>query len=133
MLVRIQWVLIALLLLSTVAVGLISRQSAVEARMQAERAMMESRDRLEMLAQIRARTPVDAIVVEVGNILETFDRSRQRDFGTQTVVQRDGQALFPEIGWIEVAGKTRQEVEEMLTVAYRNVYEDITVDVVVHP
>jgi len=132
MLVRIQWVLIALLAASTVAFAFYGRQSSARAAVQARMAMEDARQSMAALASARSREPVEAIVVRVGDVLETFDRSRMRDIGTQTSVQRDGQALFPEIGWIEVAGKTRQEVEGLLTTAYRSVYEDITVDVVVH-
>jgi hypothetical protein len=136
MLVRIQWVLIALLTLSTLGLALYGRDRAAEMAMERERAMTQAATAQALLLDLERKQvpgePVEEIVVRVGDELETFDRSRRFEFGTRTVVQKDGEALLPEIGWIDVAGKSRQEVEGVLTVAYRQIYPDIWVDVIVH-
>ena len=132
MLVRAQWILIALLSVGIVMVVYQGRKASARSLAIAEQALAESRERMSALGQGLPREPVDKIVVRVGDTLETFDRYRALDFGTMTAVQRDGEALFPEIGWVAVAGTTRQEVAELLREAYEPFYDQkILVDVIV--
>ena len=37
-------------------------------------------------------------------------------------VEPDGMALFPEVGWVPVAGNRREDVEMFLTQSYRELY-----------
>jgi protein involved in polysaccharide export with SLBB domain len=123
-------VLVAALLVSL----LIARAQHVRAQEAMERALEAQAAALQAERQGRAATPpvVDHVVVEVGDVIETFDQHRNIDFSERAVVQPDGQVLLHDVGWIEVAGLTRQEVELHLTEAYADYYQDLTVNVVVH-
>lgn len=124
MLVRIQWAVIALLTLSTLGLALYGRDMAVEKAMERDRAMIEAENARALLMDMQQRRrpePVDQIVVAVGDLLHV-----QLQYGeelTTTEVQLDGQALFQGIGWLSVAGKSRPEVEELLTARYAPHYE----------
>lgn len=126
MLVRIQWVLIALLTLSTLGLALYGRDRAVDMAMQRDLAMAQAAEahamRLE-LQQRGRREPVAEIVVGVGDKLVV---QCPRNPGPNHVaeVQLDGQALFKDLGWVSVAGKSRPQVEELLTARYAPFYED---------
>jgi hypothetical protein len=133
MLVRIQWVLIALLALSTATMTLYGRQSARAARLQAEYAMVQAHERQMILEQSREREPIEEIIVGVGDELNVRCDAVP-ELNQPSVVQRDGHALFREVGWIDVAGKSRQQVESILRVAYHRLYEDLgSVYVIVEP
>jgi PAS domain-containing protein len=119
-------VLVALLLISL----LVARTQHVRAKEALQVAMMEV-ERARSLAR-EAVTPVDHIVVEVGDVIETLDQHRNVDFGEQAAVQADGKVLLHDVGWVEIAGLTREEVEQRLTEAYAPYYQDLTVNVIVH-
>ena len=86
--------------------------------------------RLQQIADSIA--PGAAPVAEAGDVIETLDQHRQIDFGEQVVVQPDGKVLLIDLGWIDVAGRTREELEQMLTEAYAPYYADLTVNVILH-
>ena len=78
------------------------------------------------LGQSLARTPqpVESIVIEVGDTLEVVDQHRSPRFGPSTRVQADGKALLNDVGWVHVAGKTRESVEAELKQALLPFYAD---------
>lgn len=124
---QLQWILIVVLAFSTVALGL--RAQALSASAWTARAMAEAQVQAANAAlsalQARAaetRVPVEHIVVGVGDgLLIRSDVEPRIDQHTE--VQRDGQALFRDIGWVEVADRTRQEVERELTAKYSEFYK----------
>ena len=63
------------------------------------------------------------IVVGIGDTLRMEDFGSPGSLEAEEVVAADGQALFPEIGWVEVVGLTRQELEVKLTALYAPYYE----------
>ena len=127
-------VLVALLLISL----LVARAQHVRAQEALQVAMVEAERARALAAQTAeqargaAATPVEHIVVEVGDLLETFDQHRNIDFSEQAAVQADGKVLLHDVGWVDVAGLTREEVEQRLTEAYAPYYKDLTVNVIVH-
>jgi hypothetical protein len=123
-LVRIQWALIALLTLSTLGFALYGRDRALASALERERAMAQAADAQALLMELQARNrpePVEQIVVSVGDTLTVHGEDGVVHQATE--VQIDGQALFEFIGWLPVAGKSRPEVEELLTARYAPFYE----------
>jgi hypothetical protein len=127
MLVRIQWIVIALLCCLSLAMALYGRGAAVRAHTARDHAMMEAQNARALLEELRRRQssePVPEIVVAVGDRLTV-----QADTGSfeafTTEVQRDGQALFTKLGWVEVAGLARPELERLLKERYAPYYEQL--------
>lgn len=95
-----------------------------------EAAMARSMDSMSMLSELRQRTPVDEIVIAVGDEVEireafsNFDPVRAR-------VARDGKLLLPGIGWLHVAGLTRAEAEKRATDRCTEYYQEARVFLVV--
>ena len=122
---RLQWILILVLGVSTVMLALHGRRSAALAAAERENAIAEAMNARAMLAELQQRDPpqqVEQIVVGIGDKLHV--RSDLLGIGEQTAeVQIDGQALFTEIGWVAVAGKSRPEIEDVLTARYSQIYE----------
>jgi len=77
-----------------------------------------------------ARQPVEHVVVEVGDELQLIDEYNPDVHGTVTVAE-DGKVLLPEAGWIFVAGKTREQVEEEMTKALAVYFVESQVRVIV--
>jgi len=122
-------VLVAALLVAL----LVARAQHVRAQEAMERAMNAQAVALEAAERARdAATPHGPVVVEVGDVIETFDQHRQVDFSEQVAVQPDGKVLLHDVGWVEVAGLTREGVENRLTEAYAPYYQDLTVNVIIH-
>ena len=74
--------------------------------------------------------PVEHIVVAVGDRLLLEDLAGY-NFKETVEVMRDGQVLLPDVGWMKVAGKTREELEQLLTKTYSAYYETVDVKVIV--
>ena len=92
-----------------------ARAAEVVATQQTARA--ELRERLtSWLAKQRAHEPVEHIVIRVGDELELIDAYNETMHVTEKVAA-DGNILVPELGWVRVAGLTREEVEKALTEA----------------
>ena len=119
-----------LVLVAALIVSLLFARNQQARAEEALRAAMDSRAAAEEAAQesLAAREPVE-IVVEIGDVLVTGDRSRDIDFGDRALVQADGNVLLTELGWVPVVGLTRAEVEDLLTRAYADYYPDLTVTV----
>ena len=63
----------------------------------------------------------------VGDTLELVDSLNRVTFGQARPIQvePDGKALFPEVGWIAVAGRSRAELEVQLQELYESLYAEI--------
>lgn len=123
---RLQWILILVLGGSTVMLALHGRRSAALAAAERQQAMAEAMHAGALLAELQQRSrtePVEQIVVGVGDVLDVKGGYGSVDHTTE--VQIDGQALVKDIGWMSVAGKTRPEVEVLLTALYAEHYEDL--------
>jgi hypothetical protein len=123
---RLQWILILVLGISTVSFALHSRQRAAVALEQQQIALSEGMQARALLAELQQRLkpePVAQIVVGVGDelVVQCPDNG---DLSQRTEVQIDGQALFRDLGWVPVAGKSRPEIEELLAQRYAPLYED---------
>jgi hypothetical protein len=124
---RLQWILIFVLGASTVLLGLHGRAQGANAAAERDRAHAQAAAAMEAIAELRAseaaaREPVESIVIGVGDDL----RVKNDVYGNieqNTQVQLDGQALFREVGWVAVAGRTRQQVEQELTTRYAALYQ----------
>jgi len=71
------------------------------------------------------------ITVAIGDELELVE-SMHPELQLHTVVQSDGKALFPEVGWVDVAGLSREQVEERLRQQFAPFYEELKLFVIVH-
>lgn len=126
---KLQWILIVVLACSTLILGLRGQAMREMAQAEAARALEQAQHARAALEESRQREliplePVEAIVVGVGDGLKVRC-DHQPALEQSTEVQVDGQALFREIGWVEVAGRTRQEVEQELTQRYAQFYSDV--------
>lgn len=126
---RLQWILIAILGASTLLLGLRGRSMYAMATQERERAMQEAQIAQQALAQLRqqevaALEPVEVIQVGVGDKLQVVN-DMQFELRQNTQVQADGQALFKQLGWVPVAGRTRQEIEQTLTERYAEFFEGV--------
>jgi protein involved in polysaccharide export with SLBB domain len=114
---------------------------AVLAMEQAQLALEQARAeaaRAEALAvdvsrlQAAVAPALEAVVVEVGDVIEILDQHRIVDLSEQALVQPDGKVLLHDVGWIDVVGLTREQVEQRLAEAYAPYYQDLTVNAIVH-
>jgi len=124
---RLQWILILVLGGATVMLALHGRRSAALAAAERQHAMVQAEMARALLAEMQERTPaepVEQIVVGVGDVL-TVHSDASSAVRQTTEVQRDGQALFADVGWVKVAGRSRPEVEAELSVLYLAHYEDV--------
>ena len=82
-------------------------------------------------ASAAAPEPVEHIIVQVGDELEVRFLLHAARNVTEKVA-RDGKILLPEIGWVGVAGKTREDVESLLRSSYEPYYAECDPRVLVH-
>ncbi len=68
------------------------------------------------------------LVIGIGDTLRIEDFASPGSFDAEETVAIDGNALFPEIGWVAVAGLTRPEAEVLLSELYKPYYA-ITPDI----
>lgn len=123
---RLQWILILVLGISTLSLALYSRQRAAVALEQQQLGVSEGMQARALLAELQHRLklePVAQIVVGVGDEL-AVQCPDNGNVSQVTYVQLDGQALFQDLGWVPVAGKSRPEVEALLTARYAPLYDD---------
>src|SRR5262249_12321821 len=97
------------------------RTALVQAR-EAERAA---------LLEKKAPEPVAHVVVEVGDQLQFIDENNPNEVKGVVDVAEDGKIPCPELGWVFVAGKTREEVEQELTKALAPYFVESNVRVIV--
>ena len=69
----------------------------------------------EVAARAAARQPVEHVIVEVGDRLQLIDEHNPDAVHGIVTVAEDGKIPVPEVGWVFVAGRTREEVEQELT------------------
>ena len=62
--------------------------------------------------------------------LELRDDSHKEHRVTERVA-RDGKVLLPEIGWVEVVGKTREQIEALLAELYSAYYDECVPRVII--
>lgn len=120
-----------ILILALTALGLYA--SANSARTEAERAralaLTHQAHAQELRERLERPEPVEHVIVGIGDVIELMDRHRNIEFGELSKVGPDGKALFQELGWVAVAGKTRDELEVLFNEAYAPYYEGLTIDV----
>jgi hypothetical protein len=133
MLQRIHFVVTVLLLVAVLGLAWAGQQSAREAARATEMAMAARAEALErMEAASRARQRVEHIVIEVGDELQLVD-AYNPDLCCKVTVAADGKILVPEVGWVAVAGLTREDAEKTLTEVLSRYYVECDVKVVVQP
>lgn len=73
----------------------------------------------------------EEVVVRIGDELGILDRHQQ----VQAVVRvaSDGKALIPEVGWVEVLGLPRAELERKLTELLKPYFVEVDIRVLVNP
>jgi Polysaccharide biosynthesis/export protein len=103
-----------------------AQDMAMAARMQA---MEEAAERAR---ESEAKSQPQEIVVEIGDSLELVETYGRVRLPTPAVVQSDGKALIPEAGWVDVAGLSREQVEQRLRERLAPFYEELNLFVVVH-
>jgi hypothetical protein len=105
------------------------------ARMAQELAMAARMEAIEAAARAReseTRSGTQTITVEVGDSLELVETLDRISLSQNPVVQPDGKALVPEVGWVDVAGLTREQVEQRLREVLAPHYEELSLYVIVH-
>jgi len=112
---RIHLAVTGLLLVAVLGLVWASHRSRVAALRAAEEAMALRAEALERAAA--ARQPVAHVVVEVGDQLQLVDELNPDAVHAIVTVAEDGKVPLPEAGWVFVHGKTREEVERILTEA----------------
>jgi hypothetical protein len=123
---------VTLALLTTLAAGYVLYTRARMAQEMAMAARMEALEAEQRAHEVSATAPKE-IVVAIGDELELVDHSDRLVLGERAVVQPDGKVLLPWIGWLDVAGLTREQVELRLLEAYASQFEPpVTLYVIVH-
>lgn len=124
----IPYVIIAILVIAMF--GLFTQ--ANRQRLEAERARAVAMDEMSQaraLLEERARQePVDHVRAGLGDTIQLIDRDRT-GWGHSARVAPDGMALFPNLGWVEVHGKTREQLESHFNEAYATYHADLIIDV----
>lgn len=130
MLQRIHFAVTVSLFVAVLALTWTSYASAARARELAQAMRAEAVAREE--AARRARQPVEHIVIAVGDHLELVDQYND-ELHCKLTVSADGKILVPEVGWVAVAGLTREDAEKTLTEVLSRYYVECDVKVVVQP
>lgn len=81
--------------------------------------------------QTRANKEPRPVIYSVGDILTISDLdglliAEDRLVATSVCVAEDGMGLFPKLGWIEVHGKQREQLEGELQNRYEEIFTDLT-------
>lgn len=75
-----------------------------------------------------------SIVIAIGDTLQLVDLDGTTALNlARTVVERDGRALFPDLGWRSVVGLTQPELEALLNEQYKDYYQEVRIFVRVLP
>lgn len=104
-----------------------AQEVAVAERMQAQEAAHRA-----LAAEAEAKAELQEIVVGVGDALQLVETHGHVQPAQHPVVQSDGKVLIPDAGWVDVAGLTREQVEERLRQRLAPFYEELELYVVVH-
>lgn len=112
-------------------VAMREREAALHARAEAEE-QVRSLDALltEYRARVDPQVGVEEIVIRVGDELELFDLHGQ--LRAPVRVAQDGKALIPEVGWVPVAGLTREALERHLTEVLKPYFVEVDIKVLVN-
>lgn len=123
-----------LALLATLAGSFFLYTRARKAQDMAMVAQMEAMQAAaERAREAEAKLQPQEITIEIGDELELVDHSGRLQIRDRAVVQPDGKALIPELGWFDVSGLTREEVEMHLLIAFQPFYsEPMKLYVIVH-
>ncbi|MCP3918597.1 MAG: hypothetical protein GY711_23870 [bacterium] len=130
---RIQMVLILLLVLS---VGVLAQQWSSTSRQQQDAIHALRNHVAELsrgtggLAQAAPTGPVEHVIYAVGDRLRIANVTGNHEPNVHATVARDGKILLPEIGWVDIAGKAREDVEGLLTKTYLQYYEHADIKIV---
>lgn len=132
MLQRIHFVVTVLLLVAVLVLAWSTHRSSQAAAQAAEvaaalRAEVAERAALER----RAPEPVAHVIVEVGDRIQFLDERNPNEVKGVVDVAEDGKIPLPEVGWVFVAGMTREEVEQALTKALAPYFVESEVRVIV--
>ncbi|HEX6885911.1 MAG TPA: polysaccharide biosynthesis/export family protein [Planctomycetota bacterium] len=125
---RIHLAVTGLLLVAVLVLAWASHSSRAAALRAAEEAMALRAEAHERAAA--ARQPVAHVVVEIGDQLQMIDEFNPDVHGTVTVAE-DGKVPLPQAGWVFVHGKTREEVEQILSEALAPYFLESKVRVIV--
>ena len=126
MLQRIHLAVTVLLFVAVLVLAWSARRSNLSAADVARALRAEMAER-----EAAARQPVEHVIVEVGDRLQLVDEyNPDAVHGTVTVAE-DGKIPVPEVGWVFVAGKTREDVEQELTDVLKPYFLDSKVRVIV--
>lgn len=117
------------------AVGLLlwsQHVARARAQVSAQEALLELGQVRELLERSRAAAlePLEHIVIGVGDVLELIDPYNETLNVTRSVAA-DGQFLVPELGWVYLAGLTREEAEATLNQRLEDYFVETDVKVMV--
>lgn len=123
-----------LLLLTIVLLAWRGRAAQIQARETATQALESLQAALASRLEAERVAPVlEPVIVRPGDRLTFVDRYNPGLDVTRTVAE-DGKVLVPEVGWVLVAGLTREEVEESLGELLRRYFLEVDLKIeVTHP
>jgi hypothetical protein len=131
---RLHLALTTVLALGVAYLVLAQRQTTMRARLEAEHARELAAQLQDRLQERQRPGPVEHIVIGVGDELGLVDFTQSNTLylpGNSMRVAADGKVLVPDVGWIHVAGLTREEAEARLTEALAPYHDGIDVKVIV--
>ena len=125
-------VAVSFALLATLAASYTLYTRARMAQEVAMAAQVEARYAADRAREVEAQAQPQEISVEIGDALELVESHGYFARSQNPVVQRDGKVLIPDVGWVDVAGLTREQVEQRLRKSLEPFYEELQLFVIVH-